>query len=276
MNSESITIFADGSSRGNPGRGGWGAVLAVSGQLLPAGWQGRAFGEETASHAREPLDGKKKEKKDSIYIQELGGVEENTTNNRMEITAVIEALKVLQSKVSSLKASIIIYTDSNYLINGITKWVFGWQKNGWQTKDKKEVLNRDLWEKLFELTQEKDIEWKYVGGHIGISGNERTDYIATVFSDQKVLDLFEGDFKDYPLQSLFDISEDLEKSAVKKSSSSRSKAKAYSYLSQVGGEIEIHKNWTDCEKRVKGKSGVKFKKALNAEEEKEIIEEWSK
>lgn len=236
-----VIIFTDGSSRGNPGPGGFGAII-VSGER----------------------------------VIELGGREKHTTNNRMELTAAIEALSYFNSHLLSTlnpnPYTLIIYSDSSYVINGITKWVFGWQKSGWITKTKDEVLNRDLWEKLLGLTQGKKIEWKYLGGHVGIAGNERADEIATDFADMKKIDLYDGSFAGYGKDILnfnFDETAQKEKSASK----SRSKGKAYSYLSLVDGKLERHKTWAECEARVKGKS-AKFKKALSAEDEKNILKEW--
>lgn len=220
-------IFTDGSSRGNPGPGGWGAIV-VSGK----------------------------------EVQELGGREAKTTNNRMELLALVEAL----GKVS--KGDIVVNTDSKYAIQGITAWVFGWQKSGWVTKEKKEVLNRDLWEKLLAVTTGKKISWNYVGGHIGIPGNERCDVIATEFADGKNPTLYSGPTQTYPI----DVSV-TSGSAPLGASKDRSKAKAYSYLSLLDGKAMRHATWAECEARVKGKP-AKFKKAISAEDEAEILSEW--
>lgn len=224
-------IFSDGSSRGNPGPGGWGAIVAHSGK-----------------------------------VYELGDGEKHTTNNRMELMGAIEALNSLKN----VKESIILNTDSSYVINGITKWVFGWQKNGWINSQKENVVNRDLWEKLIEASKGKKIKWNYVGGHIGIHGNERCDEIATSFADGDKPELFAGKITDYE----FDLS-DTKGSAIKKKSKSNNKSPAFSYLSLVNGKFNIDKTWAECEKRVKGiKGNVKFKKSVSYEDEKEIMKEW--
>ena len=235
-----IIIFTDGSSRGNPGPGGWGSVVVA--------------GEK---------------------VTELGGREDNTTNNRMELTACIEAL----SLVSQYKNPVITTnTDSSYVINGITKWVRGWKANGWITKTKEEVLNRDLWEKLSnhaELITSKNsgvISWKHVDGHAGIAGNERCDEIATLFADKTKIDLYNGQLSDYSVKNILDLSVTSEKISKK----SHSKARAYSYVSMVNGKIETHQTWTECEARVKGKSATRYKKAISPSQEKEIIAEFSK
>lgn len=228
------TIFTDGSSRGNPGPGGWAAVV---------------ISDDT--------------------IQELGGAEANTTNNRMEIAAAVHGLEKTHEG-----DEVIIYTDSSYLINGITKWIKGWKRNGWQTKTKDEVLNRDLWEELHELTETRTIKWEYVGGHVGILGNERCDHIATAFADGRDINLYKGRLADYDLPKILDISHDELKVSTKKSNSSRSRAAAFSYVSMVNGVVATHKTWAECEKRVKGVKGARFKKALDAVEEMTIMAEF--
>jgi ribonuclease HI len=134
----SVTIFTDGACRGNPGPGGWG-VLLVS-------------------------DSKEKE----LY----GGAAE-TTNNRMELTAAIEGLRVLKRH-----GSVTIYTDSEYLRRGITEWIEQWKRRGWKTAARKVVKNADLWCSLDEIAKGKEIEWCWVKGHSGHPGNERADELA--------------------------------------------------------------------------------------------------
>lgn len=251
-------IFTDGSSRGNPGPGGWGVIIVKHDNS-----------QTDADYTQ--TDAEKSKKK----IIELGGREEHTTNNRMELQAAISALSFLSNyRLKTKDYKLILYTDSSYVINGITKWVFGWQKNNWITKEKKEVLNRDLWEKLSKLVQNKKIEWKYVGGHVGIVGNERCDMIATGFADGATVDLYNGSIENYPIPNILNIFFDESKAKAKSSSSARSKAPAFSYVSKVDGIIEKHKTWKECEIRVKGVSGAKYKKSLTKDEEKKIIEEW--
>lgn len=235
---QEILIWSDGASRGNPGPGGWGVVI-----VSPA--------------------------KDVV---ELGGREEFATNNRMELTGVISALSFVSKNNFAVAEKIFIHTDSSYVINGITKWIHSWKKNNWQTSQKEEVLNRDLWEKLFSLTTGKKIEWRYVAGHSGTPGNERCDEIATSFADKNNTSLYKGVLSNYSVP-LFDLSK-VSSISKNKTSKSRSKTKAYSYLSMLNETIMKHKTWEECEKRVKGKSGAKFKKALSAEEEEKIIDEW--
>lgn len=133
-----VQIHTDGACSGNPGPGGWGAVLE---------WQG--------------------------HLKELSGFEQITTNNRMELTAAIRALETLKRPMT-----VEIFTDSNYLRDGITKWLPSWKARGWRTADKKPVKNRDLWERLDEATQGHEIAWHWLRGHAGHPGNERADELA--------------------------------------------------------------------------------------------------
>ena len=133
-----VEIATDGACKGNPGPGGWGAVLRQGDKLL-----------------------------------ELSGHAEQTTNNRMELTAAIMALRALKKP-----CRVRLSTDSKYVMDGITKWVFGWQRNGWRTADKKPVKNGDLWMELIEAAKPHKIEWKWVKGHNGHVENERCDALA--------------------------------------------------------------------------------------------------
>ena len=145
--SNDILIFTDGASKGNPGPGGFGIVIS-----------------------------------DNKHVIELGGREERTTNNRMELRAAIETFSYLNSAgLHATRYTLHVYSDSSYLIGGITRWVSAWKQNGWRTKQKEDVLNRDLWEELLTLSRGKKILWKQIGGHAGIAGNERCDEIPTTF-----------------------------------------------------------------------------------------------
>ena len=133
-----VVIYTDGACRGNPGPGGWAALLS--------------FGERE---------------------KELAGAEEHTTNNRMELTAVIRALEALKRPVEAR-----VFTDSEYVRRGITEWVTSWKARGWKTADRKPVKNQDLWEELDRLAAQHKIEWHWVKGHSGVPGNERVDRLA--------------------------------------------------------------------------------------------------
>src|SRR5579872_1690466 len=136
--SQAVVIYADGACRGNPGPGGWAATLS--------------FGD---------------------VEKELAGAEPQTTNNRMELTAVIRALEALKRPVQAN-----IYTDSEYVRRGIMEWVANWKARGWKTADRKPVKNQDLWQRLDELAAGHTIEWHWVRGHSGVPGNERVDQLA--------------------------------------------------------------------------------------------------
>ena len=133
-----VVIYADGACRGNPGPGGWGAWL-----------------------------------KSGTHEKEIFGGEKLTTNNRMELTAVIEALATLKQR-----CAVTIYTDSSYVKDGITTWIHGWKKRGWTTADKKPVKNVELWQRLDALNAAHQVTWRWVKGHAGDPGNERADRLA--------------------------------------------------------------------------------------------------
>ncbi len=139
-----IEIYTDGSSLGNPGPGGWGVVVV----------------------------------EDNKILKEIGGGEKNTTNNRMELQAAIEALKfVYRNKIED----VAIFADSAYVLGGITTWIHGWERNGWKTANKKPVLNQELWQELLSLERSLKIKinWQKVKGHSGHIYNDKADEIAT-------------------------------------------------------------------------------------------------
>ncbi len=133
-----VVIYTDGACKGNPGRGGWG-VWMVSGQ----------------------------------HEREMWGGELVTTNNRMELTAVIQALTSLKRR-----CKVVIYTDSEYVRKGITEWIMGWKRRGWKTADNKPVKNVELWQQLEAAAAAHQVEWRWVKGHAGDPGNERADGLA--------------------------------------------------------------------------------------------------
>ena len=142
MNMESdslIKIYTDGACSGNPGPGGWGVFIENSGN-----------------------------------VTELSGRDETTTNNRMELKAVIEALKFF-----TINSKLTIHTDSKYVMDGASRWIINWKKNNWKTAQKKDVKKKDLWIELDNLLNYHDVSWVWVKGHDGIYGNERADYLAT-------------------------------------------------------------------------------------------------
>lgn len=141
--SQRVEIYTDGACRGNPGPGGWGAVLRFKGR------------ERT-----------------------LKGAEAETTNNRMELTAAIAALEAPKRP-----ARLIIHTDSEYVRNGVTRWVKGWVRNNWRNAARDPVANQDLWQRLLEAAKRHEVDWRWVRGHAGDPMNERADRLATAARD---------------------------------------------------------------------------------------------
>lgn len=140
MNKKEVTLYTDGACKGNPGIGGWGALLLYG-------------------HHR----------------KEIYGGEPHTTNNRMELTAVIKGLAVLKHP-----CTVHLHVDSKYVMQGMTEWIAGWKQRNWQTASKKPVKNIDLWQALDQEIQRHDIQWHWVKGHAGDSGNERADALANL------------------------------------------------------------------------------------------------
>lgn len=216
-----ITIYTDGSSRGNPGPGGWAAILITEHKTI----DDRGQSTETPEYQDEVI--------------ELGGSEDHTTNNRMELIGTIKGLKEIPVSSKRLAVSsntnsdplhtahctlvteVEICTDSQYVKKGITEWIDGWIAKGWKTSTKKQVLNQDLWEELHkEERRLKDagvkVVWTYVPGHAGVPLNERADVIATSCADSVIiqkglpaasaaqagatnLQLYRGPKREYPL-----------------------------------------------------------------------------
>lgn len=230
-------MYSDGACSGNPGRGGWGTILG-----LP-----------------------------NNQVVELGGGRAATTNNQMELQGLIEGLYYLNDISFD---QIIYYTDSSYVLNGVTKWLKGWSFRGWKNSEGKEVANKEFWQSLERQLadmSDKKIKWNYVRGHAGIAGNERCDEIAVCFSTGKYVDLYQGDNAHYA----FDIfavpkTEPIPDSNFKKKESTE----ANYYLSLKNGVLERHKTWAECEQRVKGASGVKFKKVKSQSEESQVLKDW--
>jgi ribonuclease HI len=239
----SILIFADGASSGNPGPAGFGVIIA-----LPNG-----------------------------EVHELGRGFPQATNNQMELEGAIEALR----NIREISGPVALYTDSVYVIRGITQWIWGWRSRGWKTAEGKDVQNRDQWNALSALILERktrfkdqgELSWHWVKGHRGIPGNERADEIAVSYSKRRHLTLYSGPLLQYPV-ALFDLPEDTSLPERDSQQKPAEKKAAYSYLSFVNGVLQRHPTWKECEARVKGRPGAKFKKAETPEHELKIVEDW--
>ena len=236
-----IIVFTDGAAKGNPGPGGWGVIVVTPDR----------------------------------HVTELGGGSPHTTNNRMELSGAIAALQ----HVANQAGPVAIYSDSTYVIQGITQWVWGWRKRGWKTSQGGDVLNRDLWEQLSSLIGARakgEVDWRWVRGHVGTPGNERADEISVAFALRQSPDLYDGPLDGYalPILQLPDDTALPKRPAGASASGTKSKAAAHSYLSVVDGVPMRHVTWAECEGRVKGQSGARFKKALSAADETAILRGW--
>jgi ribonuclease HI len=227
-------VFTDGAASGNPGPGGWAATIRS-----PEG-----------------------------EIYELGGPDPDTTNNRMEMTGVLRAL----AHLARTEGQVAIFTDSMYVIRGITQWIWGWRKRGWKKSDGGDVTNQDLWKKLFTVTYARKpaVIWRYVPGHAGVPGNERCDQIAVGYSKHRRVRLYRGPEQGYDV----DLTILPPEAPLPEMKERKPKAKAHSYLSDVGGQLVRHDSWASCESRVKGRSGARFKKTKSAANEVEILQDW--
>lgn len=232
-----ILIFTDGASAMNPGPSGYGAII-----VFP-----------------------------NHHVLEVGGNGGFSTNNRMEITAAIVALE----KTRDHSQPIHFYTDSTYLIRGITQWMPRWIRRAWKTTDNKDIVNQDLWIKLEGLVKQKEnISWNYVKGHAGTPGNERADEIAVAFSRKHPIQLYEGPLSGYSIPVLRLPPKTQLKNQKYDPKNKVKKEIQIFYMSLVENLLQRHPTWEECEKRVKGRSGAKFKKISNPEEEELTLEKW--
>jgi len=231
-----ISIFTDGACSGNPGPGGWGAIIATP-------------------------DGR---------VIELGGREEPTTNNRMELGGVIASLRA----VSGMPGVALVHSDSTYVIEGITKWILGWKRRGWTTASGDPVKNEDLWRTLDAAVSERGrggVQWRWVKGHAGHDANERCDEIAVALAKRQPIDLYEGPLLSYPYGSL--LPSEAKALPVRPKDRKAADNRPVSYLSYLDGKLERHATWGECEARVKGRP-AKFKKVRSEEEAAEARRSW--
>ena len=216
--------YTDGGCVGNPGPGGWGV------------------------HVEYP-DGR---------VIELGGAELQTTNNRMELRAAIEAARA----VAGWPAATII-ADSQYVLKGITAWVAGWKRKGWKTATGQPVLNQELWEELDAVATDR-LTWEWAKGHSGVPGNERCDEIASWFATRvRALDGRRRVVRRPPASGLA--------SPNGQAPARRAAPPGTSYISLVDGIPARHVTWPECDQRVRGVKGARFKKVRSPAEEQEVF-----
>jgi ribonuclease HI len=210
-------VYTDGSCMGNPGPGGWGVHL---------------------------------ERPDGAVV-EAGGGEIRTTNNRMELRAAIEALRLTEDD-----ARVVLITDSQYVRRGVLEWLAGWRRNGWKTASGKPVENQDLWKELAPRLGER-IEWRWTRGHAGTPGNERCDEIARAFSG-----------------GIRRVASDAPAPPAAPPPGRGARPGGQVYVSLVDGIVARHATWAECDRRVRGVRGARFKKARNEAEVREIVAAW--
>lgn len=230
MNNNEILIYTDGACSGNPGPGGWGAIIIF---------------DQT--------------------VQELGGSETQTTNNRMEALSILESLKWIEAK--GLKKPLCIYSDSQYVIKALTQWLPGWKRNNWQTASGMPVKNQDLFENISQQLNKISYRFQYVPGHQGFWGNERADQIAVSFSKSKVEELYQGPWENYA------FSHENPETIAQNISSSSNKAttQLVGYIVWDYKTLMFFKDWLSCAKVTQGRSGVRFKKIKNKDELKDFV-----
>lgn len=237
-----LIIYTDGASRGNPGPGGWGGVVLVDDMAM-----------------------------------ELSGSSKKATNNQMELEAVISTLS--DSGAMAHKGPVIVYSDSAYVVNGLSSWVYGWEKKGWITSTKTPVENKAMWEKALVLLKHygSRLEIAKVSGHAGNLYNERCDELAVAAALGKKEKHFQGSQKDYDLflESIGTTAKKAPPAGGSKKKKTKDAGPAYSYVSLVNRKVYTDKTWAACEKRVKGKKGAKYKKVFSKGEETSLIQDYT-
>jgi len=197
-------------------------------------------------------------------VLEAGGAARDTTNNRMELSAAVKALEL-----TAQEPNVVVVTDSEYVRQGITSWLAGWKRRGWKTVKGDPVLNRDLWEELSRCLR-PHVVWEYVAGHSGDRDNERCDRIAVAFAEGRPIDLADGScLEDPPGRRVFNRAR-----SAKKKRKRRANTPGQYYLSLVDGVLTRHATWAECEAIVKGRSGARYKKCADRDEEREILDSW--
>ena len=242
MSEQQITVFTDGASKGNPGPGGWGVII-----VTPDG-----------------------------HVTELGGGAPLTTNNKMELTGAIEAL----SRLQGTRGPVSIYTDSTYVIQGIAQWVHGWKRRGWKTaagtRRAEPGACGSSWRPSRRRAARARIAWHYVRGHVGIPGNERVDEIADSFAVQQPVALYDGPLLRLSAcrSSISPTTPTVPARSKPSSGASRSRRRCLLVPQRRRRQADAPRDLGECEQRVKGRSGARFKKATSAADEEAILRSW--
>jgi len=236
------SFYADGACLGNPGPGGWGVVATLG----------------------------------SHEVLEAAGHSPHTTNNQMELEAILQGMTFSLTHLSSnsalkkSKPTLIVLTDSKYAVQGINQWLHNWSRNGWVTQEGRPIANLTEWKRLHALLPDVrtmfTLEMRLVPGHQGILGNERADKLATEYARGSQIPLFSGTKEAF--EKKFGGKLEIAEAGIKKL-----KVPAY-YLSYVNGKISRHKTWPECEAEVKGKAGAKYKKVFSESEEADLLKQW--
>ena len=228
MTTPAVRIYTDGACLGNPGPGGWAALIEADG-----------------------------------HREEISGAAEDTTNNRMELTAVIEALRRVPPPTP-----VRVITDSQYVMLGITRWLPAWQRRHWRTVGGHPVQNRDLWEQLVTLAAGR-VSWEWVRGHQGHPENTRVDLLARARAREALAARRAA--QGNPPAGTTDRASGSEADAAATASA---RPRWPSYLSLVGSELRRHPDWPSCQRHVHGRRGARFKRCRDAAEERATVTAW--
>ena len=237
MKKSSYLLFTDGACSGNPGKGAWAFV---------------AIHLETNLGDSEVIEG--------------ADFSDQTTNNKMELTAVLKAIEWLAERKFD---EAVIWTDSKYVQEGLSSWIYGWQRNNWVTKEGNPVSNQELWKHALTLEKSLGVTWKKIRlerlpGHHGILGNERCDQLARECIANEFASTYQGPLKNHPFGM----------DMLKTSPDKVQNLGEFWYISLVAGEAKRHKTWPECEAYVRGKKSAKFKKVYSIQEESLILKGW--
>jgi ribonuclease HI len=240
---KALIIYTDGASRGNPGKGGWAAIVLAD-----------------------------------THVMEIVGNTDHATNNQMELAGVEAVLS--DSGAKAWEGPVVVYSDSMYVINGMTKWAHGWERNGWITSTKTPVENKVQWQNLLKLIREygKRLSVEKVKGHAGDLYNERCDELAVAAAlgeKPKVFSGTVGQYKTFLSSSAMPKALKTKKTSASATADKGRKGVAYSYVSMVNGVVHADKTWAACERRVKGKKGAKYKKVFSKAEETALIQDYT-